>query len=49
MQIDAEFAGMSSDNDYQKEASLLSKEFSESDWEAFLQAEHDLRKALNGS
>ena len=33
-QIDAEFALMAEDSDYQKEASLLAEEFQYSDWEA---------------
>jgi len=33
-QIDAEFALMAEDVDYQKEASLLAEEFQYSDWEA---------------
>lgn len=33
-QIDARFAAMSQDADYQKEAMLISDEFSQSDWEA---------------
>lgn len=33
-QIDAEFAAMSEDANYQKEAKLISEEFSRSDWEA---------------
>ncbi len=33
-QIDAAFAMMAEDADYQKEASLLSEEFEPSDWEA---------------
>jgi hypothetical protein len=47
MLIDAAFAGMSSDDDYQKEAFLVSLEFRESDWEASLQGEDDLKKASN--
>jgi len=34
-QIDADFAKMAEDVDYQKEAKLLDEEFSASDWEAF--------------
>lgn len=34
-EIDAKFAAMSADSDYQKEATLISDEFSQSDWEAF--------------
>jgi hypothetical protein len=33
-ELDAKFAGMSEDTDYQKEANLLAKEFESSDWEA---------------
>ena len=33
-QIDAAFAAMAEDADYQKEASLLAEEFEHSDWEA---------------
>ena len=33
-QIDAKFAAMSSDASYQKEAKLITEEFSQSDWEA---------------
>ena len=34
-QIDAAFAGMAEDADYQNEAKLLAEEFKVSDWEAF--------------
>ncbi len=34
-QIDAKFAAMGEDTDYQKQAKLISEEFSQSDWEAF--------------
>ncbi|HXZ11346.1 MAG TPA: hypothetical protein VEG64_03050 [Candidatus Sulfotelmatobacter sp.] len=40
--IDAEFASMAADAAYQKQARLLSQEFSSSDWEAFAQAEKDI-------
>jgi len=40
-QIDAKFAGMSQDTEYQKEAGRISEEFSQSDWEAFESAEKD--------
>jgi len=40
-QIDAKFAAMSEDSDYQKEAKLISEEFSQSDWEAFERVEKD--------
>lgn len=39
--IDAQFAGMSADAQYQKEAARISEEFSQSDWEAFDRAERD--------
>ncbi len=41
-QIDAAFAGMSEDADYQKEAKLLAEEFEASDWEALRLEEKDL-------
>jgi len=41
-QIDAAFAGMAEDADYQKEATLLAEEFEHSDWEAFRIEEADL-------
>ncbi len=40
-QIDAKFAGMSEDAEYQKEAGRISEEFSQSDWEAFERAARD--------
>lgn len=40
-QIDAAFAAMAEDTDYQKEASLIAEEFSQSDWEAFQTTERD--------
>lgn len=40
-QIDAKFAGMSGDEEYQKEAFRLSEEFAPSDWEAFERAEKE--------
>jgi hypothetical protein len=40
-QIDAQFAAMSEDSDYQKDAKLISEEFSQSDWEAFDLAEKE--------
>ena len=40
-QIDAAFAGMANDADYQKEANLITEEFEHSDWEA-LRLEEDL-------
>lgn len=41
-QIDAAFAGMAEDADYQKEAKLLAEEFEASDWEALRLEEMDL-------
>ncbi len=41
-QIDAAFAGMAEDADYQKEASLLAEEFAQSDWEALRMGEEAL-------
>jgi hypothetical protein len=41
-QIDAAFAGMAEDADYQKEAKLLAEEFEASDWEALRLEESDL-------
>jgi hypothetical protein len=41
-QIDAAFAGMAEDADYQKEATLLAEEFEHSDWEALRLEEVDL-------
>jgi hypothetical protein len=41
-QIDAAYAGMSEDADYQKEAKLLVEEFEHSDWEALRLGEEDL-------
>jgi Arc/MetJ-type ribon-helix-helix transcriptional regulator len=40
-QIDAKFAAMSSDDEYQEESRRISGEFSSSDWEAFERAERD--------
>lgn len=37
-QIDAKFSAMSEDANYQKEAKLISEEFSRSDWEAIYRA-----------
>ena len=42
-QIDAAFASMAEDADYQKEASLLAEEFEHSDWEALRLEEEDLK------
>jgi hypothetical protein len=33
-QVDAAFAAMAEDSDYQKEAQLIAEEFTQSDWEA---------------
>ena|SRR5947209_4722768 len=41
-QIDAAFACMSEDADYQKEATLLAEEFEYSDWEALRLGEEEL-------
>jgi hypothetical protein len=43
-QIDAQFACMAEDADYQKEARLLAEEFEQSDWEALGLEEADLEK-----
>lgn len=40
-QIDAQFAAMAEDSDYQKETRLIAEEFSQSDWEAFQSVEQD--------
>jgi hypothetical protein len=40
-QIDAKFAAIAEDRDYQEEAKLISEEFSQSDWEAFERVEKD--------
>jgi hypothetical protein len=40
-QVDAKFAGMSEDREYQKDAGRISEEFSQSDWEALERAEKD--------
>jgi hypothetical protein len=44
-QIDAAFAGMAEDADYQKEAKLLTEEFEVSDWEALRLEEMDLKES----
>lgn len=44
-QIDAAFAGMAEDADYQKEAKLLAEDFEHSDWEALRLEEEDLERA----
>ena len=41
-QIDAAFAGMAQDAEYQQEAKLLAKEFAHSDWEALRLEDNDL-------
>ena len=41
-QIDASFAAMAEDADYQKEAELLGEEFEYSDWDALRLEERDL-------
>jgi hypothetical protein len=38
-QIDAQFAAMLEDSEYQQEAKVIAEEFSQSDWEAFQSAE----------
>ncbi len=43
-QVDAAFAGMGEDADYQREARLIAEEFSPSDWEAFELAERETAK-----
>jgi hypothetical protein len=43
-QIDAQFACMAEDADYQKEARLLAEEFEHSDWEALGLEEADLEE-----
>jgi hypothetical protein len=45
-QIDAAFAGMAEDTDYQKEARLISEDFSQSDWEAFEAAEREVEAVV---
>ena len=40
-QIDAKFAAMAEDSDYQKKTKLIAEEFSHSDWEAFEKVERD--------
>jgi hypothetical protein len=46
-QIDAAFAGMAKDADYQKDAKLLAEEFEHSDWEALRLGEEDLEREPN--
>lgn len=41
-QVDAAFAGMAEDADYQKDSRLIAEEFSPSDWEAFASVEKEL-------
>jgi hypothetical protein len=45
-QVDAAFAAMAEDADYQKEATLLSEEFEHSDWEALRLEENNLAGEL---
>jgi len=40
-QMDAAFAEMAEDTDYQKDSRLIAEEFSQSDWEAFESAERE--------
>jgi len=42
-EIDAAFAGMAEDADYQKEAKLIAEEFAHRDWEALRLKEEHLR------
>lgn len=44
-QIDAVFADMAEDSDYQTEARLIAEEFANSDWEAFDIVEKHLVRA----
>jgi hypothetical protein len=46
-QIDAAFAGMAEDSDYQRESRLLAEEFEQSDWEALRLEEEDLTGELH--
>lgn len=46
--IDAAFAGMAADGEYQKEAKLLAEEFQHSDWEA-LNLDAELKGAPNNA
>jgi hypothetical protein len=46
-QIDQAFSGMAEDVEYQKEASLLSEEFADSDWEALRTGEESLEAELS--
>ncbi len=41
-EIDAQFAAMADDKDFQRHATLISDQFSRSDWEAFEIAEREL-------
>jgi hypothetical protein len=41
-QIDAKFAAMAKDSDYQKEAKPIAEKFSQSDWEAFENVAKDI-------
>jgi len=40
-EIDARFAGIANDANYQKEAKLIAEEFGQSDWESFELAERE--------
>ena len=46
-EIDAAFAGMAEEADYQKQAKLLAEEFDYSDWEALGLGEKDLEQEPN--
>lgn len=39
--IDAAFAGMAADSEYQREAGLIAEEFANSDWEALAMVERE--------
>jgi hypothetical protein len=40
-QIDAQFAAMAEDSEFQKESKLITEQFNQSDWEAFERVEKD--------
>lgn len=44
-QIDAAFAEMANDAEYQKEAALMNEQFEHSDWEALAITEQDVEEA----
>lgn len=46
-QIDAAFAGMAEDAEYQQETRLLVEEFDPSDWEALRLGEHEFTEELD--